>query len=55
MVGGATECSGGAGGGGAGAALLAGLIGLGGRLRAFEERRTSFEDILVGVAEGNRR
>ena len=35
--------------------LLAGLIGLGVRLRAFEERRTSFEDILVGVAEGNRR
>lgn len=35
--------------------LLAGLIGLGVRMRAFEERRTSFEDILVGVAEGNRR
>ena len=35
--------------------LLKGLIGLGVRMRAFEERRTSFEDILVGVAEGNRR
>ena len=35
--------------------LLTGLIGQGVRMRAFEERRTSFEDILVGVAEGNRR
>jgi ABC-2 type transport system ATP-binding protein len=35
--------------------LLAGLIGKGIRLRAFEERRSSFEDILVGVAEANRR
>jgi ABC-2 type transport system ATP-binding protein len=34
--------------------LLAGLIGLGIRLRAFEEKRSSFEDILVGVAESNR-
>lgn len=35
--------------------LLAGLIGLGIRLRAFEEKRSSFEDILVGVAESNRK
>ena len=36
------------------AELVTGLIGLGIRLRAFEEKRTSFEDILVGVAESNR-
>ena len=35
--------------------LVDGLIGLGFRLRAFEERRSSFEDILVEVAENNRR
>jgi hypothetical protein len=34
--------------------LLAGLIGLGIRLRAFEEKRSSFEDILVGIAASNR-
>ena len=35
--------------------LMAGLIGLGFRMRAFEEKRSSFEDILVEVAETNRR
>lgn len=35
--------------------LTEGLIRLGARLRAFEEKRSSFEDILVEVAEGNRR
>ncbi|MEA3208086.1 MAG: type transport system ATP-binding protein [Chthoniobacter sp.] len=35
--------------------LMAGLIGLGIRMRAFEEKRSSFEDILVEVAETNRR
>ena len=34
--------------------LLAGLFQLGIRIRAFEERRSSFEDILVEVAETNR-
>ena len=36
------------------AALIEGLIALGIRLRAFEEKRSSFEDILVEVAETNR-
>jgi ABC-2 type transport system ATP-binding protein len=35
--------------------LMDGLIGLGFRVRAFEEKRSSFEDILVEVAETNRR
>ena len=35
--------------------LMEGLIGLGMRMRAFEEKRSSFEDILVEVAETNRR
>lgn len=35
--------------------LLAGLLQLGFRLRAFEEKRSSFEDLLVEVAETNRR
>ena len=35
--------------------LMEGLIGLGMRLRSFEEKRSSFEEILVGVAEGNRK
>jgi len=35
--------------------LLENLFTLGFRLRAFEERRSSFEDILVEVAETNRR
>lgn len=35
--------------------LLDGLVGLGIRMRAFEEKRSSFEDILVEVAENNRR
>lgn len=35
--------------------LMEGLIAGGMRLRAFEERRSSFEDILVEVAESNRR
>jgi ABC-2 type transport system ATP-binding protein len=35
--------------------LMEGLIRLGIRMRAFEERRSSFEDILVEVAEANRR
>ena len=34
--------------------LMEGLIALGIRVRAFEEKRSSFEDILVGVAETNR-
>lgn len=34
--------------------LLEGLVGLGARVRAFEEKRSSFEDILVEVAENNR-
>ena len=34
--------------------LLEGLLGQGIRLRAFEEKRSSFEDILVEVAENNR-
>lgn len=34
--------------------LMEGLVKLGFRVRAFEERRSSFEDILVGVAESNR-
>ncbi len=35
--------------------LMEGLIGLGIRLRSFEEKRSSFEDILVEVAENNRK
>ncbi len=35
--------------------LMVGLVGLGIRVRAFEEKRSSFEDILVEVAETNRR
>jgi ABC-2 type transport system ATP-binding protein len=35
--------------------LLAGLIHQGHRLRAFEEKRSTFEDLLVEVAESNRR
>ena len=35
--------------------LLDGLVSRGVRLRAFEEKRSSFEDILVEVAENNRR
>ena len=34
--------------------LMEGLIRIGARMRAFEEKRSSFEDILVGVAETNR-
>lgn len=34
--------------------LLEGLFRLGVRMRAFEEKRSSFEDILVDVAENNR-
>jgi ABC-2 type transport system ATP-binding protein len=34
--------------------LMEGLIQLGIRIRAFEEKRSSFEDILVDVAESNR-
>ena len=37
------------------AGLMEGLIRLGIRMRAFEEKRSSFEDILVEVAENNRR
>jgi ABC-2 type transport system ATP-binding protein len=37
------------------AGLMEGLIRLGVRMRAFEEKRSSFEDILVEVAESNRR
>jgi len=40
---------------GAQADLIEGLLGQGIRLRAFEERRASFEDILVEVAANNRR
>lgn len=36
------------------AGLLEGLIRLGIRLRAFEEKRSSFEDLLVDIAENNR-
>lgn len=35
--------------------LMEGLIAEGVRIRAFEEKRSSFEDILVEVAENNRR
>lgn len=35
--------------------LMEGLIRLGIRIRAFEEKRSSFEDILVEVAESNRK
>jgi ABC-2 type transport system ATP-binding protein len=35
--------------------LMEGIVRLGIRMRAFEEKRSSFEDILVGVAESNRR
>ena len=35
--------------------LIEGLTRLGIRMRAFEEKRSSFEDILVEVAENNRR
>ena len=35
--------------------LMEGILRLGIRMRAFEEKRSSFEDILVEVAEGNRR
>lgn len=35
--------------------LMASLVRLGIRMRAFEEKRSSFEDILVEVAENNRR
>ena len=35
--------------------LMEGLISRGIRMRAFEEKRSSFEDILVEVAESNRR
>jgi ABC-2 type transport system ATP-binding protein len=35
--------------------LMEGLMRLGIRMRAFEEKRSSFEDILVEVAENNRR
>ena len=35
--------------------LMEGILALGIRMRAFEEKRSSFEDILVEVAEGNRR
>ena len=34
--------------------LMTGLVQLGVRVRAFEEKRSSFEDILVEVAESNR-
>ena len=37
------------------AELVTRLIGRGLRLRTFEEKRSSFEDILVEVAENNRR
>jgi len=36
------------------ASLVEGLVGQGVRMRAFEEKRSSFEDILVEVAESNR-
>jgi ABC-type multidrug transport system ATPase subunit len=35
--------------------LMESLLQLGFRMRAFEEKRSSFEDILVEVAESNRR
>lgn len=35
--------------------LMEGIIRLGARMRAFEEKRSSFEDILVEVAETNRK
>jgi len=35
--------------------LMEGLIRLGARMRAFEEKRSTFEDILVEVAETNRK
>lgn len=35
--------------------LMTGLVGLGIRVRTFEEKRSSFEDLLVEVAESNRR
>jgi ABC-2 type transport system ATP-binding protein len=35
------------------AALVTGLVGLGLRVTAFEEQKSTFEDILVEVAEGN--
>lgn len=35
--------------------LMEGLIQRGVRMRAFEEKRSSFEDILVEVAETNRK
>jgi ABC-2 type transport system ATP-binding protein len=35
--------------------LMEGLIGLGIRMKSFEEKRSSFEDILVEVAETNRK
>ena len=34
--------------------LMGGMIGLGLRIRAYEEKRSSFEDIVVEVAENNR-
>ena len=37
------------------AELMAGLVRLGIRVRTFEEKRSSFEDMLVEVAESNRR
>jgi hypothetical protein len=33
---------------------MAGLVRLGVRMRAFEEKRSSFEEILVEVAQNNR-
>lgn len=36
------------------AALLSGLVAAGIRIRTFEEQKSTFEDILVHVAEGNR-
>jgi len=36
------------------AALLSALLSAGVRVRTFEEQKSSFEDILVHVAEGNR-
>jgi ABC-2 type transport system ATP-binding protein len=36
------------------AELMAGLVRLGVRMRAFEEKRSSFEEILVEVAQNNR-
>ncbi len=36
------------------AALLSAILSAGVRVRAFEEQKSSFEDILVQVAEGNR-